>query len=79
MPERSISNLKIKLLESDQPAYVVAAKCGMHPSQLTRYALGTEQIRPGHLRALAKYFKCPQREILGNSTFVLEKESDEAR
>lgn len=74
--ERTITNLKVKLLEADVAAYKIAAKIGIHPSQLTRYALGYEPIRPKHLRALARYFKCPQTEILGTSTFVLEATDD---
>ena len=66
--EHTITNLRLRLLESDQPAYVIAAQCGLHPSQMTRYASGQETIRPHHLRALAKYFQCTQRDILGTTT-----------
>jgi hypothetical protein len=76
--ERTLTNLKVKLLEDEQPAYMIAAKCGMHPSQLTRYALGNETIKPGHLKALCRYFKCAQKELLGTATFVLEDGGDDA-
>ena len=66
----SLTNLKVKLLLADEHAYVIAAKCGIHPSQLSKYALGQQTIRPNHLRALTKYFKCTQRDILGTSEFA---------
>ncbi len=72
MAERTLTNLKIKLLESDLPAWQIAAKCGMHPAQLSQYATGNEAIRPKHLRALARFFKCPQKEIVGTTTFDME-------
>lgn len=74
--ERTITNLKVKLLEADQPQYMVGAKCGIHPSQLSRYALGQETIKPKHLRALCKYFKCTQKALLGTSTYEYTAEAD---
>jgi hypothetical protein len=75
MVERTITNLKIKLLEADLPQYVVGAKCGIHPSQLSRYALGQEPIKPKHLRELCKYFHCKQADLLGTSTFSYTADS----
>jgi transcriptional regulator with XRE-family HTH domain len=68
----TISNLKVKLLEDDLPAYQIAAKLGIHPSTLSAYALGKQVILPRHLRKLARYFKVPQAEILGTSEYALE-------
>lgn len=66
----TLTNLKVKLLLADEPQFVIAGKLGIHPSQLSKYALGQQSIRPTHLRALCKYFKCPQRDILGTSEFA---------
>jgi transcriptional regulator with XRE-family HTH domain len=64
VPTVSITRLKMLLLDADQPQYQVAAKCGIHPSTLSDYALGKEPS-VDHLRALCKYFKCRQQDILG--------------
>jgi hypothetical protein len=74
--ERTLTNLKIKLLEADVPQYMVGAKCGIHPSQLSRYALGQDEIKPKHLRALCKFFHCRQAELLGTSTFEYTADVD---
>jgi transcriptional regulator with XRE-family HTH domain len=72
----TLTNLKIKLLEDDAPAYRIAAHCGIHPSILSEYALGKSSIKAKHLRALARYFKCPQSEILGTTTFEVNGADD---
>jgi transcriptional regulator with XRE-family HTH domain len=74
MPER-ITKLKILLLESDKPQYKIAADCGMHPSQLSAYALGQHRISIKHLRALAKYFRCSQQDIVGWEEIDYERSS----
>jgi transcriptional regulator with XRE-family HTH domain len=65
VPTERVSRLKIKLLEADEPQYVVAAVCRMHPSQLSEYALGQRPMSIKHLRALAKYFGCRQQDLQG--------------
>jgi len=65
MPIERLTKLKIKLLESEVPQYQVAARCGMHPSQLSSYALGQTTIPIKHLRSLTKYFKCRQQDLQG--------------
>jgi transcriptional regulator with XRE-family HTH domain len=75
----TLTNLKVKLLQDDIPAWQIAAKVGIHPSTLSEYALGKKEIKAKHLRALAKYFKCPQRDILGTSEFVTEVSDGDSR
>jgi transcriptional regulator with XRE-family HTH domain len=75
--EKTISNLKVLLLEADVPQYQVAAKCGLHPSQLSRYALQQDEIKPKHLRALCRFFRVTQQELLGSSTFSYQPEAAE--
>ena len=65
MPTERISRLKILLLEDERPQYYVAAACGIHPSELSKYALGQRRPSLIHLRALAKYFDCTQQDLLG--------------
>lgn len=77
--EKELTNLKVLLLEDDLPAYQIAAKCGIHPSQLSRYALHQEKIKPKHLRALCHYFGLPQYKVLGTSVFeYTPQEADDA-
>jgi transcriptional regulator with XRE-family HTH domain len=68
----TITNLKVKLLEDDLPAWQIAAKVGIHPSTLSAYAQGRQTILPKHLRKLARYFHVPQSEILGTTQFGVE-------
>jgi DNA-binding Xre family transcriptional regulator len=65
MSTERLTRLKIKLLEDDEPQYLIAARCGIHPSRLSMYALGQCRIPVKHVRALCKYFKCAQKDILG--------------
>jgi hypothetical protein len=65
IPTERLTKLKIKLLESDLPAYKIAGIIGMHPSTLSEYALGQKTMTIPHLRVLTKYFKCRQQDILG--------------
>ena len=69
--DRVITNLKLKLLQDDKAAWEIALKCGFSPSLLSHYATGRRTMRPKHLRALARYFKCSQQEILGTSIFEM--------
>jgi hypothetical protein len=68
MSIEKITKLKVLLLEADEPQYRIAAKCNMHPSQLSQYALGQTQMSIKHLRALAKYFHCRQQDLQGWET-----------
>jgi hypothetical protein len=55
--------------------YVVAVACGMHPSTLSRYALGQEEMRHDHAKALGNYFKCRPEHL---SAWMDEEEIEEA-
>jgi hypothetical protein len=60
-----VTKLKIALLNEDVPQYMVAAKCEMHPSILSMYALGQRPIKRVHLHALTRYFNCRQSDLIG--------------
>ena len=67
---KEISNLKLLLLRDPMPAYHVAAACGMHPTQLSRYAAGKDwPIRHEHLSALCSYFGIDEDKITGWEAF----------
>ena len=70
----TLTQLKVRLLTSDLPAYEIAAKCGMHPSQLSKYALGQKEIAPKHLRSLCQFFRCKQGDLLGNAVYELRED-----
>ena len=65
MSIEKITKLKVLLLEADEPQYRIAAACGIHPSQLSSYALGRHRMSIKHMRALASYFKCTQQDLQG--------------
>ena len=71
MAEDTITNLKRLLIDSDKNAYEIAASCKMHPYTLSTYATGKKAILPHHLRALCKYFKVTQKEMLGTTTYEM--------
>jgi hypothetical protein len=65
MPTDELTKLKILLLESGERQYKVAAACDMHPYTLSQYATGQKPIPRYHLRSLARYFHCRQKDIVG--------------
>lgn len=60
-----IPKLRAWLLADPDPQYVIAANCGIHPSELSRFALG-DPIPQHHLLALAEYFGVDTNELLGD-------------
>lgn len=74
--EVTLTKLKAKLINAKMidgtTNYTIAAECGMHPTQLSRYAAGKDRIQPRHLRALCRYFECSQHELLGTRTFDMD-------
>jgi hypothetical protein len=60
-----VTKLQLKLQAQRQPAYVVGAACGIHPTTLSFYARGIKPITAKHLVALCQLFECESEDILG--------------
>lgn len=61
-----VSKLRLRVIENGQPQYMIAAKAGMSPSQLSRYILGQNTMRPIHLMNLCEVLKCEPSDITGD-------------
>lgn len=60
-----ITRLQLKLQSQKQPAYIVGAACGIHPTTLSFYARGIKPISAKHVVALCELFECEAEDILG--------------
>ena len=63
-----VTKLKMLILELNDDGirqYQIAGACGIHPSSLSAYCLGTRNITRKHLRALKSYFGLDDEDILG--------------
>lgn len=60
-----ITKLQLKLQAQNQPAYIVGAACGIHPTTLSFYARGIKPISAKHVVALCELFECEAEDILG--------------
>lgn len=66
--EAVMTRLRLKLLETSEYEYIIAAKAGISPSCLSRYAMGRAQIRPEHLMSLCEVLDCEPEDIRGDVT-----------
>ncbi len=64
MPKQ-ITKLRVKLLTSDLPAFMIAGRSGVHASRLSEYSLGQKPIPAHHVVMLCKYFECEPEDIIG--------------
>ncbi len=49
-----LTKLSLLLMETDGPAYIVAARSAIHPSILSKYKLGQMEIPRHHLDQLCR-------------------------
>lgn len=61
----AISKLRLKLVESGERQYVIAARANISPSRVSEYAMGQRSIPSHHLVALAKVLKCAPADLIG--------------
>lgn len=59
------TKLRLRILETGGPAYMVAAHCGFSPSRMSEYVLGRRAIPPKHLIALCKVLRCEPEDVTG--------------
>ncbi len=58
-----------ELMEKDpQPDWHIGARCGIHPSVISRYKTGEREIPNKHAQALSEYFSVSIDEIRGRAT-----------
>lgn len=60
-----ITKLRLRILETGGPAYIVAAHCGFSPSRMSEYVLGRKTIPPKHLIALCQVLRCDPDDVTG--------------
>lgn len=60
-----VTKLELRIIQSDTPAYLLAAKAGFAPARLSEYRNGKKSIPPNHLIALAHVFKCNPDDLIG--------------
>lgn len=67
-----ITKLMLKLQTTSEPNYKIAAAADMHPTTLSLYARGKQEISPKHMISLCKLFECEPEELIGNVTVEIE-------
>lgn len=60
-----ITKLRLRILETGGPAYMVAARAGFSASRMSEYVLGHKPIPPKHLVALCQVLRCDPDDIVG--------------
>lgn len=60
-----VTKLRLRILETGGPAYMVAARCGFSPSRMSEYILGRKAIPFKHLVPLCEVLKCDPDEVTG--------------
>lgn len=63
----SVTKLRLALLNTDAPQYMIAALAGMSPSRVSEYALGKKPIPTHHLLALARVLKKNPSDLVGEA------------
>lgn len=60
-----ITKLRLRILETGGPAYMVAARAGFSASRMSEYVLGRKQIPPKHVVPLCEVLRCDPEDIVG--------------
>lgn len=63
--QAKITKLRLRILETGGPAYMVAARCGFSPSRMSEYILGRREIPVKHLVPLCDVLKCEPEDVVG--------------
>jgi DNA-binding Xre family transcriptional regulator len=61
----AISKLRLRILESGETQYMLAAKCGMSPSRMSEYVVGKKAIAAHHIPRMCKVLKCQPQDLMG--------------
>lgn len=60
-----VTKLRLRILETGGPAYMVAARCGFSPSRMSEYILGHKEIPVKHLVKLCEVLDCDPDDVVG--------------
>lgn len=60
-----VTKLRLRILETGGPAYMVAARAGFSPSRMSEYILGRRKIPFKHLVPLCEVLQCDPDDIVG--------------
>lgn len=64
---RKLSKLRLKILETDTPQYIIGSMAGIHHSRMSEYCLLQKPIPPHHLVALCEVLDCEPTDIIGEA------------
>lgn len=60
-----VTKLRLRVLETGGPAYIVAARAGFSPSRMSEYVLGRREIPAKHLVPLCEVLQCDPEDVVG--------------
>lgn len=60
-----VTKLRLRILETGGPAYIVAARAGFSPSRMSEYILGHKAIPVRHLVPLCEVLRCDPDDVIG--------------
>lgn len=60
-----VTRLRLHVLNTGLPAYVVAHQAGVHPTKLAKYMKGHLELVGTELNALSHYLKCNSGDLVG--------------
>lgn len=60
-----VTKLRIRILETGGPGYIIAQRAGFQPSRLSEYVLGKKAIPTKHLVRLCQVLQCDPDDIIG--------------
>lgn len=61
----NVSKLRLKILATNTPQYIIGSLAGIHHSRMSEYCLMQRPIPPHHLLALCEVLDCEPDELLG--------------
>ena len=62
-----VSKLRLKIMESGMPQYVVGTFAAIHHSRMSEYCRMQRPIKNDHLMALCEVLRCDPEDIIGEA------------
>lgn len=60
-----VTKLRMRVLETGGPAYMIAARAGFSASRMSEYVLGHKDIPVKHLVKLCEVLRCDPDDVVG--------------